>query len=100
MPPKKKRSSEKIKAEGKGNRKQSAYSENRSVVAKGEKAEGKDEWRVSGEQMPTIIYIMDKQQDPTLQHRELDSISCDKTKKKNTYVCVQVYCMYNNHFAV
>lgn len=74
-----KRSSEKEEGAGKGNRKQSAYSENRLIVAKGEMAVGKDEWRVSGEQMPAVIYRMEKQQDPTIQRRELDSVSCEKT---------------------
>ena len=40
-------------------------------------------WRdglgVWDQQMQTIIQRMDKQQCPTLQHRELYSISCDKT---------------------
>ena len=30
------------------------------------------------QQMQTITYRMNKQQGPTLQHRELCSISCDK----------------------
>ena len=30
------------------------------------------------QQMQTIIYRTDKQQSPTVQHRELYSISCDK----------------------
>ena len=30
------------------------------------------------QQMQTIMYRMDKQQGPTVQHRELYSISCDK----------------------
>ena len=30
------------------------------------------------QQMQTIMYRMDKQQSPTVQHRELYSISCDK----------------------
>ena len=33
---------------------------------------------VWGQQMQTIIYRMDKQQGPTVQHRDLDSVSCDK----------------------
>ena len=39
---------------------------------------GRDGVGVWGLQMQTIIYIMDKQQGPTVQHRELYSISCDK----------------------
>ena len=31
-----------------------------------------------GEQMQAFIYRMDKQRGPTVQHRELYSISCDK----------------------
>ena len=34
------------------------------------------------QQMQTIIYRMDKQQGPTVQHRELYSISCDKPEWK------------------
>ena len=33
---------------------------------------------VKGQQMQTITFRMDKQQGPTVQHRELYSISCDK----------------------
>ena len=39
---------------------------------------GRDGLRVWGQQMQTIIYRMDKQQGPTVQHRELYSKSCDK----------------------
>ena len=39
--------------------------------------EGMD-WEFGGQQMQTIIYRMDKQQGPTVQHRELYSTSCDK----------------------
>ena len=38
----------------------------------------KDGLGVWGQQMQTIIYRMDKQQRPTVEHRELYSISCDK----------------------
>ena len=46
-------------------------------------AKGKEWWRRDGlgfwdQQMQTIIYQMDKQ-DPTVQHRELYSLSCDKS---------------------
>ena len=37
--------------------------------------EGRGDW---DEQMQTIIYRMDKQQGPTVYHRELYPISCDK----------------------
>ena len=33
---------------------------------------------VQGQQMQTIIYRMDKQQGPTVEHRELYSVSWDK----------------------
>ena len=33
---------------------------------------------IGGWQMKTIIFRMDKQQDPTVQHRELNQISWDK----------------------
>ena len=39
---------------------------------------GWDKLGVWDQQMQTIIYSMDKQQGPTLQHRELYSISCNK----------------------
>ena len=51
--------------------------DNRLTVAKGV-GWGRDELRIWGQQMQTIIYRMDKQQDPTVQHRELYSMSCDK----------------------
>ena len=34
------------------------------------------------QQMQTIIYRMDKQQGPAVEHRELYSISCDKPQWK------------------
>ena len=39
---------------------------------------GWDGLEVWDQQMQTIIYRMDKQQGPTVQHRGLYSISCDK----------------------
>ena len=39
---------------------------------------GQDGLGIWGQQMQTIIYRMDKQQGPTVQHRERGSISCDK----------------------
>ena len=43
--------------------------------------------------MQTGIYRMDKQQGPTIEHRELYSITYDKTimeknMKRNTYTCI------------
>ena len=56
--------------------------ENRPVVAKGMGRLGRDGVGVCGQQMQTIIYSMDKQQGPTVEHRELYSISCDKPSWK------------------
>ena len=39
---------------------------------------GRVGWGVWDQQMQTGIYRMDKQQGPTVEHRELYSISCDK----------------------
>ena len=39
---------------------------------------GRDELGFWDQQMQTTIYRMDKQQGPSVQHRELYSISCDK----------------------
>ena len=41
----------------------------------GGREEGLGVW---DQQMQTIIYRMDEQQGPTVEHRELYSISCDK----------------------
>ena len=46
--------------------------------------QGGSGWETDGlgvwdQQMQTGIYRMDKQQGPTVQHRELYSISCNKT---------------------
>ena len=49
------------------------------MVAKGERVSGRDGLGVWDEQMQTIIYRMDKQQGPTVWHRELHSISYDKS---------------------
>ena len=42
--------------------------------------------------MQTIIYRMDKQQGPTVEHRELYLISCDKPEwkriRKGIHVCI------------
>ena len=52
--------------------------------------EGREGLGVWDQQMQTIIYRMDKQQGPTVQHRELYStISCGK-EYENEYVYVYV----------
>ena len=38
----------------------------------------RDKLGVQDQQIQTIIYTIDKQQGPTVQHKELYSISCDK----------------------
>ena len=48
------------------------------------------------QQMQTGIYRMAKQQGPTIEHRELHSISCDKSKwkriqKKGIYIYIYIY---------
>ena len=48
------------------------------MVAEGEGRWGRDGLGVWDEQTQTITYRMDKQKGPTVQHRELYSISCDK----------------------
>ena len=48
------------------------------TVAKGEGAWGKGGLGDWCQQMQAIIYRMDKQQGPTVQHRELYSVSYDK----------------------
>ena len=48
------------------------------MVTKGERGWGKDKLGVSDWQIQTTAYKIDKQQGPTLQHRELYSISCNK----------------------
>ena len=55
------------------------------------KREGK--WRRDGlgvwdQQMQIIIYRTDEQQGPTVQHRELYSISCDKPSWERMYLYV------------
>ena len=45
--------------------------------------QGRDGVGDCGWEMQTIIPRMDKQQDPTVQHRELYSISCDKPSWKS-----------------
>ena len=56
---------------------------------------GRDGLGVWGQQMQTIIYRIDRQQGPIIQHRELYSISCDKplekNRKKNVYIYTHTY---------
>ena len=52
--------------------------ENRFVVAKGEGGWEREGLGIWDYQMQTIIYRMDKQHGPTVEHRELYSISCNK----------------------
>ena len=54
-----------------------SQTENKHVVAKAgvQRRKGLGVW---DQPMQTIIYRMDKQQGPTIQYRELYSISCDK----------------------
>ena len=66
--------------------------ENRLVVAKGEGEWGRDRLGDWDQQMQSILYKMDKQQGPTVEHRELYSISCDNhngkdCEKECIYVC-------------
>ena len=64
--------------------KQTHRHRDRLVVAKGEDGLGRDGLRVQDQQMPVIIYNrMDKQQSPTVQHKELYSISLINQNKKN-----------------
>ena len=48
------------------------------MVAKGESDEEGIDWEFGISRCKTIIFRMDQQQGPTVQHRELYSISCDK----------------------
>ena len=52
--------------------------ENTLVVAKRGEGWRRDGLGVSDSQMQTIMFRMDKQQSPAVQHRELYSISCNK----------------------
>ena len=58
--------------------KQTPRHRKQTVVAKGEGEWGKDGVGVWDQQKQTITYRMDKQQGPTVQHRELYSLSCGK----------------------
>ena len=48
--------------------------ENRFMVVKREGREEGMDWEVLDQQIQTSIYMMDKQQGPTVQHREIYSI--------------------------
>ena len=52
--------------------------ENRSMVTKGLRRQGKDKLVDSDLHIQPTIYKIDKQQDPTVQHGELYSISYNK----------------------
>ena len=54
------------------------HKENRLMVAKGEAQQGKEGLGAWGQQMETSIYRIEKQQGPSVQHRELHSMPCDK----------------------
>ena len=60
------------------------HKENRLMVAKGEAQQGKEGLGSWGWQMETSIYRIEKQQSPSVQHRELHSIPCDKPHWKRT----------------
>ena len=61
---------------------------------------GRDELGVQDQQMQMIIYKMDKQQGPTLQHRELYSISCDNhTGKKYEEIYIYIHTHTQCHTA-
>ena len=48
------------------------------MVTKGERGWRRDKLGVWGQQIQTNIFKIDRQQGPTVQHRELYSISCNK----------------------
>ena len=52
------------------------------MVVKGEGRWGREGLGVWDQQMQTSIYRMDKQQGPTVEHRELHSILCEKPEWK------------------
>ena len=62
------------------------------LVAKEEKRHEGDGLRVCDYQMQTSVYRINKQQGPTVQHREIYSISCDKPEwKKYEKECIYIY---------
>ena len=75
--------------------------ENKLRVTKGDS--GRDKLGVWYQQIQTTIYKIDKQQGPTVQHRELYSIPCNKPygKEDEDYIYIYIYIyIYENHFAV
>ena len=52
------------------------------MVVKGEQGLGKDGVGGWGQQMQAVMYRMDRQKGPTVEHRELYSVFCDKTGRK------------------
>ena len=60
------------------------------MIAKGEERWGWDGVGVWGYQMQTSIYRMDQYQGPTIEHRELYSIFCDKPQWDRIF-CVYIY---------
>ena len=51
--------------------------ENKLLAIKGERGWGMGKLGVWHQQIKTTIYKVDKQQSPTVQHRELYSVSCN-----------------------
>ena len=51
--------------------------ENKLMVTKEERGLG-DKLGVWDQQIQTTVYNIEKQQDPTVQHRELYTVSCNK----------------------
>ena len=72
--------------------------ENRLAAAKGEGGGGGKDWEFGISRCKLFIHRLDKQQDPTVEHRELYSICWDKPYsfpfimekniKKNVYTCI------------
>ena len=60
---------------------------------------GRDGLGVWDEQMQTNIYRMDKQQGPTVYHRELCSVSCDKPQRRRIRRRMYIG-VWLSHFAV
>ena len=59
------------------------------MVTKGERRWGRDKLRVWNQQIQTSIYNIDKQQGPTVQHREMYSISYkNHNEKEYVYICM------------
>ena len=56
--------------------------ENQLMVIKREREQRRDKLGVWDQQIQTTIYKIEKQQGPTVKHRKLYPISCDKPQKK------------------